>query len=171
MNKRDIVILVAVGMMALFLIAGVMYKNHQSSELERMAKERAELFERPYSWSMGSKNAKVHLVEFFDPACEMCAQFHPLVKGIMKKNEGKIRLTLRYAPFHENSDKAAMILEAARKQGKFAETLEMMFATQQHWITHHKPNIERLWSFLPRIGIDMHRLVEDLKDPKLMEIV
>jgi len=171
MSKKNIVIFTAFGLMIIFLLAGVMYKNYQSNELEKMSKERAELFERPYSWSMGNKDAKVHLVEFFDPACETCAQFYPLVKDIMKKNEGKIRLTLRYAAFHENSDKAVMILEATRKQGKFTETLEMMFATQQYWTSHHKVNIESLWGLLPRIGIDMNRLVEDLKDPKLMEIV
>lgn len=171
MNKRNVVIFSALVLIVLFAVAGVMYKNYQSDELEKMAKERAELFERPYSWSMGNKNAKVHLVEFFDPACETCAQFYPLVKNIMKENEGNIRLTLRYAAFHENSDKVVMILEAARKQGKFIETLEMIFATQKYWTEHHKANIKKLWSLLPRVGIDMNRLVEDLKDPKLMEIV
>ncbi|MGI9232054.1 MAG: thioredoxin domain-containing protein, partial [Woeseiaceae bacterium] len=30
--------------------------------------------------SYGDPNAKVHIVEFLDPACETCAVFYPMVK-------------------------------------------------------------------------------------------
>ena len=153
------------------MIAGVLYKNYKTNEFTSMSKEKAELFERPYSWSVGNKDAKVHLVEFFDPACETCAQFHPLVKEIMKKNEGKIRLTLRYAPYHQGSDQVVKMLEAARKQGKFTQTLEMMFATQKYWASHHKPNPQILWQFLPKLGLDIDKLVKDMKDPSMDKLI
>ena len=37
-----------------------------------------------------------------------------------------VGLVLRYAPFHEGSDKVVAILEAARRQSKFWETLEVL---------------------------------------------
>lgn len=171
MKKQKLVIFTAVGLIAFFMIAGVLYKNYKIDEFASMSKSRAELFERPYSWSVGNKDAKVHLVEFFDPACETCAQFYPLVKDIMKKNEGKIRLTLRYAPYHQGSDQVVKMLEAARKQGKFSETLEMMFATQPYWASHHKPNPQVLWQFLPKLGLDIDRLIKDMKDPAMDKLI
>ena len=171
MSKQKLVIFTAIGLIAFFMIAGTLYKNYQMNEFSEMAKEKSELFERPYSWSVGNKDAKVHLVEFFDPACETCAQFHPLVKDIMKKNEGKIRLTLRYAPYHQGSAQVVKMLEAARKQGKFNETLEMMFATQKYWASHHKPNPQVLWQFLPKLGLDTDRLIKDMKDPAMDKLV
>jgi len=171
MKKQKLVIFTAIGLIAFFMIAGVLYKNYQLDEFAAKTKSKSELFERPYSWSIGNKDAKVHLVEFFDPACETCAQFHPFVKDIMKKNKGKIRLTLRYAPYHNGSDYVVKMLEAARKQGKFTETLEMMFATQKYWASHGQPNLQALWQFLPKIGVDIDRLIEDMKDPELDKIV
>jgi protein-disulfide isomerase len=89
----------------------------------------------------------------------------------MKKNEGKIRLTLRYAPYHQGSEQVVKMLEAARKQGKFTETLEMMFATQAYWASHHKPNPQVLWQFLPKLGLDIDRLIKDMKDPAMDKLV
>ena len=154
MNQKKIVIFTGIGLIVLFVIAGYIYKNQQTQKLTQIAKDKSELFERPHSWSIGNKDAKVHLVEFMDPACETCVQFHPFVKDLMKKNEGKIRLTLRYATFHEGSDVVVKMLEAARVQGKYIETLEMMFMTQRYWASHHHPRPELLWEFLPKLGLD-----------------
>ncbi len=171
MKKQKLVIFTTIGLIAFFMIAGTLYKNKQSSDIESLTKMNEQLLERPYSWSTGNKDAKVHLVEFFDPACETCAYFHPLVKDIMKENEGKIRLTLRYAPYHNGSQYVVKMLEAARKQGKFTETLEMLFATQRYWASHGEPNLQAIWQFLPKIGVDIDRLMVDMKDPELDKIV
>ena len=171
MNQKKIVIFTGIGLIVLFVIAGYIYKNQQTQKLTQIAKDKSELFERPHSWSIGNKDAKVHLVEFMDPACETCAQFHPFVKDLMKKNEGKIRLTLRYATFHEGSDVVVKMLEAARVQGKYIETLEMMFMTQRYWASHHHPRPELLWEFLPKLGLDMDKLAQDMKNPALDKLI
>ena len=171
MSKQKLVIFTAIGLIVFFMIAGTLYKNYQMEELTAMSKEKAELFERPYSWSIGNKDAKVHLVEFFDPACETCAQFHPLVKDIMKQNEGKIRLTLRYAPYHPGSDQVVKMIEAARKQGKFNETLEMFFATQQYWTKNHQANPEIAWKLLGKLGLDFDKFIVDIKSPELDKLI
>jgi len=168
-SKRKIVVFATIGLIALFFIAGTMYKNKQANDLEEMTKEKAELLERPYSWSKGSKDAKVHIVKFFDPTCPACARTYPIVKRIMKENEGKIRLTLRYAAFSQTSVYALTMLEAARKQDKYTETLEVIFATQGQWAYYKKPNPELLWKFLASAGVDLDRLGQDVKDPKIIE--
>jgi protein-disulfide isomerase len=42
--------------------------------------------------TLGSPDARVHVVEFLDPACETCALFFPIVKELMAEHPGRIRL-------------------------------------------------------------------------------
>ncbi len=87
----------------------------------------AENLIRPDSATLGAADAPVTLVEFYDPECESCASFHPVVKKIMKDYEGKIRLVARYMPLHPNSLSAATFIEAAGEQGKYWQAQEMLF--------------------------------------------
>ena len=79
---------------------------------------------RPHSPVFGNPAAKVTIVEFFDPSCETCRAFYPIVKGIVTSSFGQVRLVVRYAPLHKGSDTAVKILEAARQQGKYWEAVE-----------------------------------------------
>jgi len=170
-SQQKIVIFSTIGLILFFIISGSVYKHFQSSEIEQMAKLNQLLLERDYSLSIGNKDAKVHLVEFFDPACGTCAQFKPLVHKIMNKHKGQIRLTLRYAPYHRGSVDIVKILEAARKQGKFDETLDMFFATQRYWMSHDGPKFKVIWSSLSKLGLDIDQLTKDMKNPELDKII
>ena len=126
--KKQIVVLISIGVLvASFFLGAYIYKNQQASKYEFMAQETASTFVRDYSQTLGSTDARVYLVEFSDPACETCSAFHPFVKKLMAENKGKIKLVHRYAPFHDGSEYFVKILEAAKKQGKFWESLEVMY--------------------------------------------
>lgn len=172
MQNKKVVLLTIVFLLAAFVAGGYIYKNNEAQKYSAMAKEKAQLFQRPHSLVIGNKDAKVQLVEFFDPACGTCAQFHPYVKEILKKNEGKIKLVLRYAPFHKNSNFAVKMLEGAREQGKFMETLEFMFATQQYWTANHEVLYNKLWRMLVNVkGLDLEKLAVFMKENKASEQV
>ncbi len=157
-NKSTILISIVV-LVALFFGASYFYNQTQTQKSVTLSKEQALLFERPHSYIVGNKDAKVQLVEFFDPACGTCAYFHPHIKDIVKKYDGDVKLVLRYAPFHKNSHYAVKMLEGAREQGKFMEVLEFMFVTQSMWIDHHEVKPQVLWNTLSKIkGLDMNRL-------------
>ena len=167
MQNKKVVLISIISLIVLFVGGGYLYKSNETKKYEAMSKEQAKLFQRDYSLVVGNKDAKVQLVEFFDPACETCAQFHPLVKDIMKKNEGQIKLVLRYAPFHKNSFYAVKMLEGAREQGKFMETLEFMFSTQKYWVKHHEVQFNTLWKMLFNVkGLDMEKLAKFMQDKK-----
>ena len=136
-----------------------------------MAKENASTFVREYSQTLGSDDAKVYLVKFSDPACETCSAFHPFIKKMMERHKGKIKLVIRYAPFHTGADYFVKILEAAKRQGKFWETLDIMYKTQEYWASHHKPQPELIWKYLPRAGLDLDRIRKDMHDPEITEII
>ena len=88
---------------------------------------------RPDSPTLGPADAPVTLVEFLDPECESCGAFSPVVKKILKDYDGKVRLVVRYMPFHPNSVLAATVTEAAGEQGKYWEMQELLFRRQPEW--------------------------------------
>ncbi len=172
MQNKKLVLLSTIAVIVLFLVVGYIYKNKESQKFIKMLEEQSSLFQRDYSFVIGNKDAKVQLVEFFDPACETCALFHPHVKEIMKRNEGKIKLVLRYAPYHKDSDYAVMILEGAREQGLFIDVLDFIFDTQNYWVKHHQVNIKDLWDILPNVkGLDMQKLKEFIESKKANAII
>ncbi|MGM0519035.1 MAG: DsbA family protein [Campylobacterota bacterium] len=170
-NKKTVAISLAV-IVAFFIIAVVVYNNNQSQKINSKVQKNQDALVKDYSFSIGNEDAKVQLVEFFDPACGTCALFHPYVKEIMKQNKGDIKLIYRYAPFHKNSDKIVKILEASRAQDKFLQTLELTFVTQKYWVKKHvaQPNI--LLEILQNSKhLDMEKLKKDMKNPKYEEII
>ena len=118
---------------------------------------------REDSPTMGPVDAKVTLVEFYDPECESCAAFAPIVKKIYSDYGGKLRLVMRYMPLHKNSMTAATFLEAAGEQGKYWEAQELIFKKQPEWAEKHgappdpnAPNINVLFDkYAKEIGVDM----------------
>jgi len=160
-----------IGLILAFAVGSSYYKGKQAEKIGFLAQENAELFVRDHSQTMGSDDAKVYLIEFMDPACETCAAFSPLVKQMIVTNPGKIKLVLRYAPFHDGADYFVKILEAAKKQGKYWETLNVMYKTQPYWASHHNPQPQRIWQFLPQAGVDMERIRKDMNDPAIAKLI
>jgi len=154
-----------------FIYGSSYYKDQQAEKLGFMAKENASTFVRDHSQTLGSDDAKVYLVEFMDPACETCAAFSPFVKQMMKANPGKIKLVLRYAPFHDGAEYFVKILEAAKKQGKYWETLDIMYRSQPHWASHHNPQPQKIWQFLPMAGLDLELIKKDMNDPAIAKLI
>ena len=155
----------------LFVFGSSYYKGKQVEKFGFLAQENASIFGRDHSQTLGADDAKVYLVEFMDPACETCAAFSPLVKKIMAANPGKIKLVLRYAPLHEGADYFVKILEAAKKQGKYWETLDIMYKTQRYWASHHNPQPQRVWQFLPMAGLDIEQIKKDMNEPAIAKLL
>ncbi len=171
MKTQHIAILGVVVLLIAFVIASSLYTSQREAEIEKVSQAADSPLERGYSVSAGPADAKVVLVEFFDPACETCRVFAPHVKTLLASHPDKVRLVLRYAPFHKGADTMVLILEAARKQGKFWETLDVMYETQPQWASHHNPQPALIWQFLPAAGVDVERIRRDINDPELRGIL
>ncbi len=154
-----------------FVFGSSYYKNQQTEKFGFMAEENASLFVREHSQTLGSDDAKVYIIEFTDPACETCAAFSPFVKKLMDANPGKIKLVLRYAPFHDGADYFVKILEAAKKQGKYWETLDVMYKSQPYWASHSNPQPQRIWQYLPKAGLDIEQIKKDMNDPAIANLI
>jgi protein-disulfide isomerase len=126
---------------------------------------------RPHSPSLGKSDAAVVIVEFFDPACGTCRSFYPLVKQLMAQEPERIRLVMRYAPFHKGSDKVVAVLEAARRQDKFWPTLEALFASQDDWASNHTAKVDLVWKHLEGVGLNMEQLAFDMTAPEVQQAI
>ncbi|KAB7890786.1 DsbA family protein [Poseidonibacter ostreae] len=172
MQNKKVVIISLLVLVVLFFGAGYAYKTNKSEQLASNVKANYSALVREHSVVIGNKDAKVELVEFFDPACETCAQMHPYVKEVMKNNAGNIKLVLRYAPFHKGSSNVVIMLEAAKEQNKFIEVLELLFNTQKIWTVNHQVDLNKLWGVLVVSKLlDMDKLITDMKNPDLIKIV
>lgn len=169
--KYIIFVVAAVSLVLAFVFASSLYKKQQVKRIGGLAKKQSEIFMREHSQTYGSDSAKVYLIEFMDPACETCSAFSPFVKQLLSANPDRIKLVLRYAPFHDGADYFVKILEAAKKQGKYWETLDVMYSTQPDWASHHNPQPQLIWQFLPKAGLDMEMLKEDMNDPAIAQLI
>lgn len=171
MKKKTIFAVAAVALVAGFVVASAWYRQSRSSALEATARDRAALFVRPHSPVRGAETARVDLVEFTDPACETCAAFAPILEQLLERHPGRIRFVVRHAPFHDGAGDVARVLEAARRQGRFWETLHLLYRTQHLWTAHHRVYMDSVWQLLPQVGLDMERLRADFADPEVAAVV
>jgi protein-disulfide isomerase len=110
---------------------------------------------RPYSPVLGPADAPVTIVEFFDPSCEACRAFHPVLQGIREQFPNEVRIVMRYTPFHEGSDEAVRILELARAQGVFEPVLDALLERQPEWAVDGAPETDRAWAIAGEAGLDV----------------
>jgi protein-disulfide isomerase len=127
---------------------------------------------------LGPADAPVTLVEFLDPECESCGAFHPTVKRILKDYDGRVRLVVRYMPFHPNSALAAAVTEAAGEQGKYWEMQELLFRRQPEWGEMHghggqaapparrEPPAVLFERYAAELGLDVERVRSAVADSR-----
>jgi protein-disulfide isomerase len=166
-SQRNVFIGAAVALILAFLVATLFYRSEKSQTAQLAAAKNQPALSSEQSPAFGNPAAKVHIVEFFDPACETCGAFFPHVKKLLAANPDRIRLSLRHVPFHKGSDLVVRILEASRKQDKYLPTLEAFYATQQRWVVHHEVQADRVWGSLEGLGLDLERLRSDMNAPDL----
>ncbi|MES2943856.1 MAG: thioredoxin domain-containing protein [Pseudomonadota bacterium] len=161
MNKKLLLILCGIVVFTGFALGIWGHRNKQAETMSKLAFENNSVFNRSHSPVYGPATAKVRIVEFFDPACETCRAFYPLVKKLVDAQQGKVQLVVRYAAFHQGSDQAVKILEAARLQGLFWPVTEAMLRGQPQWADHGRPQPELIWSMLDNTGLNIRKARDD----------
>jgi protein-disulfide isomerase len=111
--------------------------------------------------TLGSPHAPLTLVEYGDFECPNCRQAAPVVKLLLERFAGRVRLVYRHFPLeevHRHALLAAEAAEAAGSQGKFWEMHDLLFANQSHLQLPH------LRGYAERLGLDLPRYLTDLRD-------
>jgi len=132
----------------------------------------AEALMRPYSPILGPEDAPVTIVEFFDPACEACRAFHPIVKDIMAEHGDAVRVVIRYTPFHgEGSVTAVRVLEAARMQNMFQPVLEALLQEQPRWASHGSIRPDLILGIAAEAGLDANAARTQMMAPQTIGVL
>lgn len=115
-------------------------------------------------YSIGPKNAKVTIVEFFDYNCSFCKQSTAWVREVMVKHPKDVRVIFKELPILERrtrtSRNAAKAALAAHKQGKYSEMHFALMAASdvsQKFIT----------STAVKLGMNMKKFEKDMASEDL----
>lgn len=171
MTRRSLVLRVLGAAIVAFGVAAYVYTQRDAAEQVKTAAMQSDRLVRAHSPVIGRRDAPVTIVEFFDPSCETCRAFYPHVKKILANHPQDVRLVVRYAPFHEGSDVAVRILEAARLQGKFETVLDALIGAQPDWAIHGAPNLELAWNIAGSAGLDLETARKDAQRPEIDEVL
>ena len=122
------------------------------------------LFKDPRDVSIGPKNAKVTVVEFFDYNCGFCKQSSDWLKGVMEKHPNDVRIVFKELPILDGRTKtsrnAAKAALAAGRQGKYS-TMHFSLMNERS-LTE-----DRVFALAEKAGLDMDKLKKDMKDKEL----
>ena len=168
--SRSSLVTAAVGVLVIAIVAVTfLYESDDTQSLQAEAAARQAALASEHSPTLGDPGAKVHIVEFLDPACGTCALFFPMVKQWMAEVPDEIRLSVRHVAFHSGSDYAVRILEASRKQDKYWQTLEALLASQNQWVQNHIVQPDRIGPAIAAVGLNMEQLMADMNTAEVVQ--
>lgn len=171
MTRRTIVLLTGLVAVIVFAVGTWFYSNSTIDSAPGLDSVEESNLIRAHSPILGSHAAKVTITEFFDPSCEACREFYPVVKEIMAAYPNDVRVVLRYTLFHPASEEAARILEAARRQDKFESILFILMEKQEEWGADGAPNPARAWEIAGEAGLDLSKGKQDAVSSEVDTII
>ena len=167
--SKGVLAVIAAALVAAFVLAAVLYRGQEAQQASATASANADRLIRPHSPTLGPADAPVTIVEFLDPECEACAAMHPVVKRVMSEFDGRVRLVVRYMPFHGNSAYAATLLEATRAHGSYWGMLETFLIRQHEWTSHGAPRPELLLEYAVLGGLDKEKWKAEAANPEFQQ--
>jgi len=118
----------------------------------------------PRDASIGPKNAKVTIVEFFDYNCGFCKRSTPWVEEAIEKYGNDVRFIFKELPILDDRTKTSRLASraalAAEKQGKY---MDMHLALMKQ----KRLSGEIIRETAEEIGLDMRRYEADMGDPTI----
>jgi protein-disulfide isomerase len=88
-NKKWIVVTTVAAVVVAFIAGVVVFRDRSQQQATQALQSNREALVRANSPVYGNPGAKVTIVEFFDPACETCRTFYPIVKGMVNASFGQ----------------------------------------------------------------------------------
>ena len=128
---------------------------------------------KPDATDSANKSTAVTLVEYADLQCPACKTYHPIVKQLIEAYPGQLRVVFKHFPLtsiHPNAMDAAIAAEAAGKQNKFFEFVDIAYERQGEWAGLPNPD-DKFAEYAKEAGVDVAKYKEDLKDSTLSKNV
>ena len=169
-RRRSLVVGALAAALVIAAIA-MLFSGKNTRDTQQASADTAAALASEHSPTLGPPDARVHIVEFLDPACETCAQFYPIVKQLLAEHPQQIRLSVRHVAFHEGADYVVRLLEASRRQDRYWQTLEALLGSQAHWAPHHTVDPALALQAASAAGLNLQQLISDKDSPEVTERV
>ena len=121
----------------------------------------------------GNPNSKVKLIEYADFQCPSCAAVYPLLKQLLKDENGKIYFIYRFfplTPIHKNAMAAAKAGYSAYLQGKFWQMHDVLFEHQNDWAeTDNAADI--FVGYAKQLGLDVKKFQADMNSDTTQKFI
>ena len=114
MNRKTVFIVSALVLVAVFGAGVLLFKSDKLSRWSAVVGQNQAALARDHAPLLGNPGARVHIVEFMDPACETCAEFYPHVKRILAANPDRVKVSIRHVHLHPGSEDVVRMLGVAR---------------------------------------------------------
>lgn len=167
LKERLILISVLVSGVSAFIIALYMFISNLPGP--NVFPPDDERLMRGDSQIIGNRNSSVTIVEFVDLACGTCKKYDFLLKSIVEKYEGNVRLIIRHFPREENSRIAARAVESAALQGRFWEMENLLIMRQEEWASDQSKVRAYLLDRANELGLNTSKFDDDLDSPAIAE--
>jgi protein-disulfide isomerase len=135
--------------------------DEKDKAAQALAAHRQEVFSDPQSPVDGNPSGNVTLVEFFDYRCPYCKQVEPSLEKLVA-DDHQLRFVFKEFPvLGPDSETAARVALAARKQGKYDAFHRAMMGTGGH--------IDEtvIYKVAASVGLDVDKLKQDMKSPDI----
>lgn len=112
---------------------------------------------------LGSRQAKIVLLEYSDFQCPACKAIWPQVEQLHQDFGDSLLIVYRHYPLpqHKNSQSASEASEAAGKQGKFFEMAKTLLDNQTEWADSTDPK-PLLIQYAQGLGLNLDKFIVDM---------
>lgn len=126
--------------------------------------QQIDISQSPFS---GEESAPVTIAVYDDFECPYCAKTVPLLKQVLNKYPGRVKLVFKNFPLssHRNARNAALTALAADRQGKFWELHDLLYEN------YNRLNPKKIDELAAQVGLDMELLNKDRVDPQLSNLL
>ncbi len=137
----------------------------QTARTEGLEKNKDVIFKLAGDAVVGNPQGDVTVIEFLDYNCGWCKKSVKEVASLVAADP-KLRIVMKEFPiFGENSEHAARAALASKKQGKYWELHQALFAHEGQ-VTKDVVN-----ETAKGLGLDMAKLEADMKSPEVLDTI
>lgn len=145
------------------LVGGLFAMTRPAAAPEILSTDQAALLAvQSNDHTVGPKDAKVTVVEYYDFECPPCGAYHPILTELEKQHPD-VQFVYRYFPLsgHLNAMHAALAAEAAAAQGKFTEMKRAIFEHQDEWGGKDVADASLFVKYAQEIGLNIEKWEAD----------
>ncbi len=135
----------------------------QAVENEKAVMENADaLFNDEDDPTAGSPDGDIRVVEFLDYRCGYCRHAYGNIHEAAQK-DGNVKLIYKEYPIFSSESLQAKAALAAHMQGRYNDFHKALMSSNGHW------DMEQLTSVAEKLGLDVERWKDDIKNERIEE--